>query len=61
MWLLQSSTRFAPAEGGRVVGESDELGYVPKTRPVTPGEVAATAQPTITWPTRLPQYLAFPR
>jgi uncharacterized protein (DUF1501 family) len=29
-------------KGGRVVGESDELGYVPKTRPVTPGEVAAT-------------------
>jgi hypothetical protein len=31
-----------PIEGGRVVGESDELGYVPKTRPVQPGEVAAT-------------------
>jgi hypothetical protein len=31
-----------PLKGGRVVGESDELGYVPKTRPVTPGEVAAT-------------------
>src|SRR5205085_10586909 len=31
-----------PLQGGRVVGESDELGYVPKTRPVTPGEVAAT-------------------
>jgi hypothetical protein len=31
-----------PIEGGRVVGESDELGYIPKTRPVTPGEVAAT-------------------
>ncbi len=31
-----------PVKGGRVVGESDELGYVPKTRPVTPGEVAAT-------------------
>jgi uncharacterized protein (DUF1501 family) len=31
-----------PIKGGRVVGESDELGYVPKTRPVTPGEVAAT-------------------
>jgi hypothetical protein len=25
-----------------VIGESDELGYIPKTRPVTPGEVAAT-------------------
>jgi hypothetical protein len=31
-----------PVKGGRVVGESDELGYIPKTRPVTPGEVAAT-------------------
>lgn len=31
-----------PIKGGRVIGESDELGYIPKTRPVTPGEVAAT-------------------
>src|SRR6202011_3422349 len=31
-----------PIKGGRVVGESDELGYTPKTRPVTPAEVAAT-------------------
>lgn len=31
-----------PIKGGRVVGESDELGYFPKTRPVTPGEVAAS-------------------
>jgi hypothetical protein len=31
-----------PIRGGRVVGESDELGYTPRTRPVTPGEVAAT-------------------
>jgi hypothetical protein len=31
-----------PVRGGRVVGESDELGYIPKSRPVTPGEVAAT-------------------
>jgi uncharacterized protein (DUF1501 family) len=31
-----------PIQGGRVVGESDALGYVPKTRPTTPGEVAAT-------------------
>ncbi len=31
-----------PVRGGRVVGESDELGYVPKTRPITPAEVAAT-------------------
>src|SRR6266404_9477057 len=29
-------------KGGRIVGESDELGYAPKTRPVTPAEVAAT-------------------
>jgi hypothetical protein len=31
-----------PIKGGQVIGESDELGYVPKTRPVTPAEVAAT-------------------
>jgi uncharacterized protein (DUF1501 family) len=31
-----------PIQGGRIVGESDELGYAPKTRPVTPAEVAAT-------------------
>ena len=31
-----------PIKGGQVVGESDELAYAPKTRPVTPGEVAAT-------------------
>jgi uncharacterized protein (DUF1501 family) len=31
-----------PIKGGRVVGESDELGYAPKSRPVTPAEVAAT-------------------
>src|ERR1700730_7281892 len=31
-----------PIKGGRIVGESDELGYSPKTRPVTPAEVAAT-------------------
>ena len=31
-----------PIQGGRVVGETDELGYAPKSRPVTPGEVAAT-------------------
>ena len=31
-----------PLKGGQVVGESDELGYVPRTRPVSPGEVAAT-------------------
>jgi hypothetical protein len=28
--------------GGQVIGESDELGYVPKARPVLPSEVAAT-------------------
>ena len=31
-----------PIKGGRVVGESDELGYAPKTRPVSPAEIAAT-------------------
>jgi uncharacterized protein (DUF1501 family) len=31
-----------PIRGGRIVGESDELGYTPKTRPTTPAEVAAT-------------------
>jgi hypothetical protein len=31
-----------PLRGGRIVGESDELGYIPKRRPVTPAEVAAT-------------------
>ncbi len=31
-----------PITGGRIVGESDELGYAPKTRPITPGEVVAT-------------------
>jgi Protein of unknown function (DUF1501) len=31
-----------PIKGGRIVGESDELGYAPKSRPVTSGEVAAT-------------------
>ncbi len=31
-----------PIRGGRVVGESDDLGYAPKTRPVTPAEVVAT-------------------
>lgn len=31
-----------PIKNGIVVGESDELAYSPKTRPVTPGEVAAT-------------------
>jgi uncharacterized protein DUF1501 len=31
-----------PIRGGRVVGESDEQAYAPRSRPVTPGEVAAT-------------------
>jgi hypothetical protein len=31
-----------PIQGGRVVGASDENGYAPKDRPVTPAEVAAT-------------------
>ena len=32
-----------PIRGGRVVGASDEIGYAPKDRPVTTGEIAATA------------------
>jgi hypothetical protein len=31
-----------PIKGGVVVGESDELGYAPKSQPVQPGDVAAT-------------------
>ena len=31
-----------PIGAGQVIGESDELGYIPKTRPVTPAEIAAT-------------------
>src|SRR5262249_46690806 len=31
-----------PIKGGIAVGESDELGYAPKSRPVQPGDVAAT-------------------
>ena len=31
-----------PIKGGRVVGETDALGYAPSSRPVTSGEVAAT-------------------
>jgi uncharacterized protein (DUF1501 family) len=31
-----------PIQGGRVIGESDELGYIPKSRPVSPGEYVAT-------------------
>jgi len=31
-----------PFKGGTVVGESDEIGGAPKTRPVTTGEIAAT-------------------
>jgi hypothetical protein len=31
-----------PLQSGRIIGQSDELGYAPKSRPVTPGEVAAT-------------------
>ncbi len=29
-------------QGGRIVGASDEIGYAPKDRPVTPAEIAAT-------------------
>ncbi|HMP61265.1 MAG TPA: DUF1501 domain-containing protein [Gemmatales bacterium] len=31
-----------PIRGGRIIGESDEQGAFPKTRPVSPAEVAAT-------------------
>jgi Protein of unknown function (DUF1501) len=31
-----------PIRGGRVVGASDEIGYAPRDRPVTPAEIAAT-------------------
>ena len=31
-----------PIQGGRVVGETDALGYTPKSRPVMPGEIVAT-------------------
>jgi uncharacterized protein (DUF1501 family) len=31
-----------PLKSGRIVGETDALGYVPRSRPVTPAEVAAT-------------------
>lgn len=31
-----------PLKGGQVIGESDELGYAPRSRPVSPGHVAAT-------------------
>ncbi|MCS6865523.1 MAG: DUF1501 domain-containing protein [Gemmataceae bacterium] len=31
-----------PLQGGRIVGETDEHAYAPKTRPITPAEVAAT-------------------
>jgi uncharacterized protein (DUF1501 family) len=31
-----------PIKGGRVIGESDELGYKPKTRPLQPAHIAAT-------------------
>jgi hypothetical protein len=31
-----------PIKGGRIVGESDEMAFRPKSRPVTSGEVAAT-------------------
>jgi hypothetical protein len=29
-------------QGGRVIGESDEMAYAPKSRPVTPAEVVAS-------------------
>ncbi len=43
-WPQCWSTVFAGGgvKGGQAVGESDEIGAAPKTRPVTPAEVAAT-------------------
>jgi hypothetical protein len=32
-----------PIRGGQAVGASDEIGFAPKERPVTPAEIAATA------------------
>lgn len=40
VWTILMSG--GPLQPGRVIGESDELGYAPKSRPVTPAEVAAT-------------------
>ncbi len=37
--ILMAGSRI---KGGRIIGESDELGYAPLNRPVSPGEVAAT-------------------
>ncbi|HEV3120890.1 MAG TPA: DUF1501 domain-containing protein, partial [Isosphaeraceae bacterium] len=31
-----------PVKGGRIVGQSDEIGYAPKDRPVSTAEIAAT-------------------
>ncbi|GAC1448529.1 MAG: DUF1501 domain-containing protein [Isosphaeraceae bacterium] len=31
-----------PIQGGRIVGASDETGYAPRDRPITPAEIAAT-------------------
>ncbi len=41
-WRLDNAHRRRADQGGRIIGESDELGYTPKSRPVSPGEVAAT-------------------
>ena len=40
--LLDGPFAGGPIQGGRVVGTSDEIGYAPKDRPVTPAEIAAT-------------------
>ena len=34
--------KSSPLKGGTIVGASDEIGAMPKDRPVTPGEIAAT-------------------
>lgn len=31
-----------PIQGGRIIGESDEHGHAPQSRPLTPGHIAAT-------------------
>jgi uncharacterized protein (DUF1501 family) len=31
-----------PIKGGQVIGESDEIAAAPRSRPTTPGEIAAT-------------------
>ena len=39
---MQTHRRHRTDQEELQIGESDELGYIPKTRPVTPAEMAAT-------------------